>query len=66
MQELDPLAQTVRIFSRDRKMQFGIFKCAMLEIKRGKVVQSERIELPNGETIKSLEDGKRHKYLNWQ
>ena len=47
-------------------MQFGIFKCAMLEIKRGKVVQSERIELPNGETIKSLEDGKRYKYLDWQ
>ena len=37
-------------------MQFGISKCAMLEMKRGKVVQSELIQLPNGETIKSLED----------
>ena len=30
----------------------------MLRMKRDKVVQSEGIELPNGETIKSLKDGK--------
>ena len=44
-------------------MQFGICKCPMLEIKRVKVVQSERIELPSGEMIKSLEDEKGSKYL---
>ena len=32
-------------------------------MKRGKVVQSEGIELLNGETIKSPEDEKRYKYL---
>ena len=48
MQELDCLVQTVWIFSSDVGMQFGIFKCAILEMKRGKVVHSERIELPNG------------------
>ena len=30
----------------------------MLRMKRGKVVQSEGIELPNVETIKSPKDGK--------
>ena len=35
----------------------------MYEMKTGKVVQSEGIELANGETIKSLEDDRRYKYL---
>ena len=63
MQELDSLVQTLRIFSSSIGIQFGISKCAMIETKRGKVVQNEGIELPNGETIKSLEDKKRCKYL---
>ena len=44
-------------------MQFGTSKCAMLKMKRGKIMQSDGIELPNGETIKSLENEKRYKYL---
>ena len=32
---LDFLIQTVRIFSEDIGMQFGIDKCAMLVIKKG-------------------------------
>ena len=48
VQELDCLVQTVRIFSSDVGMQFGISKCAILEMKRGKVLDSEGIELPNG------------------
>ena len=43
MQELDSLVQTVRIFSSDIGMQFGIFECALYEMKRGKLVQSEGI-----------------------
>ena len=34
MQELDSLMQTVRMFNSDIGMQFGISKCAMLEIKK--------------------------------
>ena len=55
MQELDSLVETVRIFSSDIEMQFGISKCTMLEMKRGKVVQNEGIELLKGETIKPIE-----------
>ena len=35
----------------------------MLEMKRSQFVQSKGMELPNGETIKSLEDEKEYKYL---
>ena len=40
---LDSLIQTVRIFSEDIGMQFGIDKCAMLVVKRGKTVESDGI-----------------------
>ena len=56
MQEFDSLVQTVIIFSSNLGMQVGISQCAFLEMKRGKIVQSEEIELQIGETIKSLED----------
>ena len=33
--ELETLVQTIRIYSQDIGMKFGIEKCAMLVIKRG-------------------------------
>ena len=60
---MDFPVQTVRIFSSDTEIQFGISKCAILETKRSKVVQSKGIELLKGETIKSLEDEKGYKCL---
>ena len=54
MQELGSLVQRVRIFINVIGMQFRISMFAMLEIKRGKLVQSEGIELPNGEINKPL------------
>ena len=56
MQELDSLMQTVRRFSSDIGMQFGICECGMVEMKRGKVVLSKGIELANRETIKMKRD----------
>ena len=44
-------------------MELGISKCAMLEMKRGKVVDSNGIDLPSGETIKALESNDEYKYL---
>ena len=60
---LNSLTQTVRIFSEDIQMQFGIEKCAMLVMKRGKIVKSDGIKFPNGKVIKSLEEGECYKYL---
>ena len=45
---LDSLVQTVRVFSKDIGMEFGIEKCAMLEMEKGKIVKSVDIELPHG------------------
>ena len=55
--ELDSLGQTLRIFSKDKGMKFGIEKCAMLVIEKGKIVKSVGIELPDGKVIKSLQKG---------
>ncbi len=47
--EIDSLVQTVRIFSDDIGMQFGLEKCASMTMKRGKRVHSDDgIVLPDG------------------
>ena len=52
--ELDSLIQTVRIFSDDVGMVFGLGKCAVLVLKRGRMVRTEGIELPNGKRMKEI------------
>ena len=59
----DSLIQTVRIFSNDIKMEFGIEKCAILVLKRGKVVKSEGIKLPDNRKMRSLNENEGYKYL---
>ena len=54
---LDSLVQTVRVFSEDIGMEFGIEKCAMLVLEKGKIEKSVGIELPDGEFIKPLQEG---------
>ena len=61
---LDSLIQTVRAFSENIGMQFGIDRCAMLVIKKGKIVKSDGIQLPNDKVIKSLEEGESYKNLD--
>ena len=36
-------------------MEFGIKKCGVLVLKRGTVVSSEGVEMPDGERIKEIE-----------
>ena len=55
--------QTVRVFSEYIGLEFGIEKCAMLVVEKGKIVKSVGIELPNGKVIKSLQEGESYKYL---
>ena len=57
------IAGTLRIFSNDVRMQFEISKCQMLEMKRGKVMQSDGTKLPSRETRKSLKNEKECKSL---
>ena len=60
---LDSLIQTVRIFSEDIGMEFGIDKCAMLVMQKRKIEKSYGIPLPNDKVIKSLEKGESYKHL---
>ena len=60
---LDSLVQTVRVFSEDIGMEFGIERCAILVMEKGKIVKSVGIELPGGKVIKSLQEGESYKYL---
>ena len=60
---LDSFIQTVRIFSEDIGMQFGIDKCAMLVMKNSIKVKSDGIQLPNDKVMKSPEEGESYKYL---
>ena len=55
--QIDSLVNTVKIFSEDIKMEFGLPKCGVLIMKRGKVVKSEGIHMPDGMMMKSIEQG---------
>ena len=44
-------------------MEFGIEKCAMLVMEKGKIEKSVGIELPDGKVIKSFQEGESCKYL---
>ena len=60
---MDPLVQTVRVFRKDIGMEFGIEKCAVLVMDKGKIVKSVGIQLPDGNVINSLQEGESYKYL---
>ena len=60
--KLDSLVQVVRIFLQDIKMPFGLGKCAVLEMRRGRQVRSSGIELPDDQHIGEIEQ-EGYKYL---
>ena len=45
---LDSLVQTIRVFSEDTGMEFGVEKRAMLVIEKEKILKSIGIELSDG------------------
>ena len=61
--EIDSLVQTVRIFSDDIGMKFGLEKCAAMTTKRGKRVHSDGIALPDGTQLRALGEEESYKYL---
>lgn len=60
--EVEMLVEVVHVFSRDIGMEFGLDKCAVLEIKAGVKAECDGIELPDGKMIKEAEE-KGYKYL---
>ena len=51
-EQTNMLVRTVYVFITDIGMEFGIKKCGILTMKRGKIVKSEGIKLPDGEVMK--------------
>ena len=60
--ELESLLNTVRIFNNDISMEFGLDKCALLAIIKGKVTETQGMNLPNN-NIKRLNLDETYKYL---
>ena len=54
-EQMDTLVRTVYVFSTDIGMEFGMKKCRILTMKRGKVVRCKGIKLPNIEVMKEVE-----------
>ena len=61
--DLETLKHTVRIFSQDIGMEFGIEKCVMLVMKSGKRHRTAWMELPNQDKIRTLRENETYKYL---
>ena len=57
------LIQTVRVFSNDIGMEFGVNKCAVLPLKKEKMANSDGITLLNKTTMKGLKEGDSYKYV---
>ena len=61
-EQIDSLVQTVFRFSEDVGMEFGLKKCEVVTLKKGKLVKFDGIYLPNNEIMKEV-DEKGYTYL---
>jgi len=62
-EELQKWIQTVKTFSDDIHMEFGLEKCAKFVLKRGKLVHLQNLVIDINREIQELEQGKTYKYL---
>ena len=53
-EQTNMLVRTVYVFNTDISMGFGIKKCGILTIKKGKIVKSEGIKLSDGEVMNQV------------
>jgi hypothetical protein len=60
--QMGSLVSSIHMFSEDIGMEFGVKKCGVLVMRRGKISDCEGIVLPNGDVMKSIED-EGYKYL---
>jgi hypothetical protein len=63
VEELRKQVQTVKTFSDDIHMDFGLQKCAKITFKKGKLIQSQNLVIDINREIQELEQGKTYKYL---
>jgi len=65
-EEFQKQMQTVKTFSDDIHMEFGLEKCTKIAFKRGKLVHSQNLVININREIQELEQGKTYKYLGVQ
>ena len=53
-EQTNTLVIIVHVFSTDISIEFWIKKCGILTIKKGKIVKSEGIKLPDGVVMKQV------------
>ena len=61
--ERETLIHTIRIYSQDIGMEFGIEKCVLLVMKSGKRHLTDGIELPKQDKVRTLAENETYKYL---
>jgi len=62
-EELRKQIQTVKTFSDDIHMDFGLEKCAKITFKIGKLIHSQNLVIDINREIQELEQGKMYKHL---
>jgi len=62
-EELRKQKQTVKTFSDDIHMDFGLEKCVKITFKKGKLIHSQNLVIDINREIQELEEGKTYKYL---
>ena len=55
-EQIDSLLQTVCTFSEDIGMKFGLKKCGVVILNKGKLVKFDGIHLPNQEIMKEVDE----------
>ena len=61
--ELEGMLKTVKTFSDDIGMEFGLDKCAKATFKRGKLTSTNNVRLDDDNIIKELDQEGTYKYL---
>ena len=51
-EQTNTLVRTMYVFNTNMDMEFGMKKCGILTMKRGKIIKSEGIKLPDSEMMK--------------
>ena len=54
--QIDSLVQTVFTFSEDIGMEFGLKKCGVVILKKGKLIKFDGIHLPNQKIMKNVDE----------
>jgi hypothetical protein len=62
-EELQKQIQTVKTFSDDINMEFGLAKCAKVTFKRGQLTHLQNLVIDTNREIQELEQGTTYKYL---